>query len=115
MEEKKNGERKGGKYSEKKNMFLAKEKKTLEGKGGKYLQKENIFFCGGEEERGSKTLTYFPPFTKRGKIGFCGGDEERRSKRRKIFGERKCRHGRTTNKQTRKHRATLPMDYGRLR
>ena len=38
MEEKKNGEGKGGKYLERENIFFGGE-----GKGGKYLEKENIF------------------------------------------------------------------------
>ena len=57
-----------------------------EGKGGKYLEKENIIFFGGEENRRRKMLA---------KENFT------------ITGE--------TNNQTRKDRATQPMDHGRLR
>ena len=47
MEEKKNGEGKGGKYLERENIFFGGE-----GKGGKYLEKENIFF----EQKESKKI-----------------------------------------------------------
>ena len=47
-EEKTNGERKGGKYLEKRNMFVEEEKKTEEGKeqqGEKYVERKTYFFC----------------------------------------------------------------------
>ena len=67
--EMKNKDGKGGKYSEKENIFFAEEKKKREGYGGKYLEKDNtlrrrrkmekekeeniwrreIFIWGGEE------------------------------------------------------------------
>ena len=40
MEEKKNGEGKGGKYVKKESLFLVKAKKNGEGKGGNDLKKE---------------------------------------------------------------------------
>ena len=49
LEEKKNGEGKGGKYLEKEKIFVAEEKKS----GGKYLEKENrLLGEGGEGEEG---------------------------------------------------------------
>ena len=44
----KKGERKGGKYLEKRNMFVEEEKKTEEGKeqqGEKYVERKTYFFC----------------------------------------------------------------------
>ena len=58
MEEKNNGEGKGGKYLEKENIFFAEEKKNREGKGGKYGN-ENIFFAEEKkngEGKGGKYL-----------------------------------------------------------
>ena len=47
----KNGKGKGGKYFEKKNIFLVQEKENREGKN---LEKENVSFCGGEEKQRRK-------------------------------------------------------------
>ena len=44
-EEKKNGERKRGKYLERENIFfLWRRRKTEKEKGGQYLEKENMFW-----------------------------------------------------------------------
>ena len=56
VEKKENGERKGGKYLEKENIFFCRGEGKEghyffgggEGKGWKCLKKENIFFCSGE-------------------------------------------------------------------
>ena len=39
--------------------MFAEEKKNGERKRGKYLERENIFFCGGEEKQRKKRRTIF--------------------------------------------------------
>ena len=50
VEEKKNGNGKGGSYLKTKNIWLVEKKNKREGKGGKYLKKEIIWSVGRTTE-----------------------------------------------------------------
>ena len=68
---------------EKENKLFLEEKKNRERKGGKYLEKEYIFFCGGEGKRRRKRRKIF------GYGFFSGGEEKLQRKMRKVFEEGK--------------------------
>ena len=101
-EEKKKGERKGGKYfkrentfmlrrritekereeniKEKENIFFAEKNKNRKGKGEKYLEMENIFLVMEQKKEKEGNI-------KRRKIYYLRRRGKRSRKRRKIFGE----------------------------